>query len=105
MDPLAFERDVLGPLCVALNSDLKTGARYPNSAAFEKKVRETLQKMVGPYGLTVDFDPHPYVFPDIVLGEFGIEVKFTVNDTWRSVANSVFESTRSASVERIYVVF
>jgi hypothetical protein len=45
------------------------------------------------------------VFPDIVLGKYGIEVKFTANDTWRSVANSVFEGTRKAEVEYIYVVF
>jgi len=57
------------------------------------------------FGLAVDFDPHPYAFPDIVLGKLGVEVKFSTNDTWRSVANSVFESTRDASVEQIYVVF
>ena len=44
-------------------------------------------------------------FPDIVLGRFGIEVKFTTNDTWRSVANSVFESFRNKDVKHIYVVF
>ncbi|HRQ89977.1 MAG TPA: restriction endonuclease, partial [Bacteroidia bacterium] len=54
---------------------------------------------------TVDFSPHPYGFPDIVLGEFGIEVKFTRNDTWRSVANSVFERFRDEGVAEIYVVF
>jgi len=32
-------------------------------------------------------------------------VKLTVNDTWRSVANSVFESFRSKDVKHIYVVF
>ncbi len=55
--------------------------------------------------MIIDLTPHPHAFPDIVLGDFGIEVKFTTNDTWRSVANSVFESTRSKSVEHIYVVF
>lgn len=53
----------------------------------------------------MDLSPHPYGFPDIVLGNFGIEVKFTTKDTWRSVANSVFESYRSDDVKHIYVVF
>jgi hypothetical protein len=105
LDVLDFERRVLAPLCEALNRELATGARYRSSAALERRVRETLQGLVAPYGVDVDFDPHPYVFPDIVLGQYGIEVKFTSNDTWRSIANSVFESTRSPDVRHIYVVF
>ncbi len=68
-------------------------------------MREVLKSLITVFGLTVDFDPHPYVFPDIVLGKFGVEVKFTTSDTWRSVANSVFESTRSKSVQHVYIVF
>lgn len=68
-------------------------------------MRELLKSLVANYGLTVDFEPHPYVFPDIVLGTFGVEVKFTTANSWRSVANSVFEGTRSAEVQYIYVIF
>ncbi len=84
---------------------MRTGTNFENSKLFERRVREVLGELVSKYGLVVNFDPHPYVFPDIVLGKFGVEVKFTANDTWRSVANSVFESTRDAGVEHIYVVF
>jgi hypothetical protein len=34
-----------------------------------------------------------------------VEVKHTTNNTWRSVANSVFESTRSEKVKHIYLIF
>lgn len=78
---------------------------FTTSKAFESRVRELLQEPMGLFGIPVDSDPHPYIFPDIVLGRHGVEVKFTTNDTWRSVANSVFESTRSQEVERIYVLF
>ena len=76
---------------------------FTTSKSFEDRVRDVLIK----FGtdMNVDLEPHPYVFPDIVLGDFGIEVKFTTNDTWRSVANSVFESTRSKDVKHIYIVF
>jgi hypothetical protein len=78
---------------------------FEKSKDFENRVREALRDL-GTHGrVTVDFDPHPYVFPDIVIGKFGVEVKFTMQDTWRSVANSVFESTRSPSVKHIYVMF
>lgn len=70
---------------------------------FEDRVRDALVKFGA--GIKVDLAPHPYVFPDIVLGGYGIEVKFTTNDTWRSVANSVFESTRGKGVEHVYIVF
>jgi hypothetical protein len=76
---------------------------FTTSKAFEDRVREVLIK-IGT-DMNVDLTPHPHVFPDIVLGDFGIEVKFTTNDTWRSVANSVFESTRSQDVKHIYIVF
>lgn len=69
---------------------------------FENRVREVLRDLGK---VAVNFDPHPYVFPDIVIDQYGVEVKFTTNDTWRSVANSVFESTRDHNVKHIYIIF
>jgi hypothetical protein len=60
---------------------------------------------LGATGIEITFDPHPHVFPDITVGEFGVEVKFTTKDTWRSVANSVFEGRRDKEVIHVYVVF
>jgi hypothetical protein len=45
-------------------------------------------------------------FPDIVAaGFFGVEVKVTKKDDWSSIGNSVLESSRIPSVEKIYVFF
>lgn len=45
-------------------------------------------------------------FPDIVAaGFFGIEVKATKKDDWRSIGNSVLESSRVDTVEKIYMFF
>ena len=79
--------------------------RYRNSGAFERRVRELLQTAVLSYGVIVEQNPHPQAFPDIVSGQYGIEVKFTENDNWRSIANSVFESTRDPGVQEVYIVF
>ncbi|MDP8214175.1 MAG: hypothetical protein P9M10_03185 [Candidatus Euphemobacter frigidus] len=47
-----------------------------------------------------------YKFPDIVAGEYyGVEVKSTRQDHWKTTGNSVLESTRIESVERIYILF
>lgn len=78
---------------------------FTTSKAFENRVREVLEQVGGEYKIAVDYNPHPYIFPDIAVGEFGVEVKFTANDTWRSVANSVFETFRNQQVVFVYVIF
>lgn len=45
-------------------------------------------------------------FPDIVaLKYYGIEVKVTASNKWKSTGNSILETTRKADVERIYIFF
>src|ERR1017187_6629158 len=97
--------NLLGELCARLTEECKSGRMYNQSKPFENRVREVIKTLLEKFKIPVDFSPHPYGFPDIVLGQFGVEVKFTTNDTWRSVANSVFESFRSKDVKHIYVVF
>jgi hypothetical protein len=100
-----MNKDQFEILLDKIAEDLSSQARkktFETSKAFENRVRDTVIKLSTE--MDVDLTPHPYVFPDIVLGEFGIEVKFTTNDTWRSVANSVFESTRSQDVKHMPVV-
>ncbi len=77
---------------------------FKESKGFENRVRELVQDRLGSH-IKIDFSPSPQAFPDIVVGKCGVEVKFTDKDTWRSVANSVFESTRSEAVEEVYVMF
>lgn len=78
---------------------------FKSASEFEMRIRTMINDMGGYQGMQVDLKPHPHVFPDIPLGVNGIEVKFTEKDTWRSVANSVFESTRDVTVENIFVIF
>ena len=93
LTPEAFEK-ILSELCANLTDESRAAASFAKSSQFETRVRQVLKELISDYALAVDFDPHPYVFPDIVLGKFGVEVKFTTNDTWRSVANSLFEWLR-----------
>ena len=51
------------------------------------------------------FSPHPQAFPDIAVGEYGIEVKFTTDDTWRTIGNSIQENQRIETVKYVYLVF
>jgi len=44
-------------------------------------------------------------FPDIIIGSFGIEVKFTSGDTWISTGNSITETTRVDDLKKIYMFF
>ncbi len=91
-------------LCQTLTSESKN-VIFSSPSLFEQRIRDLINSGGGFGGSFVDNNPHPHIFPDIPLGSFGIEVKFTVKDTWRSVANSVFESTRDKNVKQIYVIF
>ena len=102
MDKSDFER-----LLEIAAEQLRREARqkpFANSKQFENRVRDAIVSASGGK-VVLDFNPHPHVFPDIAVGKFGVEVKFTTHDTWRSVANSVLESTRNADVRQIYLMF
>ena len=97
--------DLLTAVADALTKEVRQSAANRIPAKFETRVRELLPHLAKDKGLKVNLSPHPHIFPDIVLGSFGIEVKVTEKDSWRSVANSVFEGTRDEGVEHIYVLF
>ncbi|MCD7728574.1 MAG: restriction endonuclease [Clostridia bacterium] len=96
---------ILDKCCKQLTTESCTTA-FKTSAQFENRVREVLADLtLDNQTFKIDFNPHPQAFPDIAMGEFGVEVKFTLNDTWRSIANSVLETQRIDEVKHIYVVF
>jgi hypothetical protein len=101
-----MERDDFEKFLDVLSQHLKAIATiepFSTASSFETAIRKYINSQTDLVSVTET--PHPYAFPDISMPPFGIEVKFTVNDSWRSVANSVFESTRDAAVRDIYVVF
>ena len=99
-----FER-LLDVCCGTLTHEArKSGFSSPKQ--FEGRVREVLADLLtGEPALRVDFNSPPQQFPDVVLGEFGVEVKFTLADAWKSIANSILESQRAPGVKYIYIVF
>ena len=99
-----FEQ-LLERCCEQLTSEARANT-FKSSPQFESRVREVLDELIKKDDvIKIDFSPHPQAFPDIAMGDFGVEVKFTLNDTWRSVANSVLETQRIESVKHIYIVF
>lgn len=97
--------ELLTAVAEELTAEIRASAENRVPGKFEGRVRELLLQLAFDKGLKVNLSPHPHVFPDIVLAPFGIEVKVTNKDSWRSIANSVFESTRGEGVEHIYVLF
>lgn len=95
---------MLHSICEKLTAEARRKP-FQTSKEFETRVRQAAQGAMRGAGVALDFDPHPQAFPDIAIGAFGIEVKFTTSDTWRSVANSVLETNRIREVEKIYLVF
>ena len=99
-----FEQ-ILGNACNILTNESRDRI-FSSSMSFEKRVRELLSELTKSHPeIEIDFNPHPQAFPDIAVGNFGVEVKFTLNDTWRSIANSILETNRIDTVEKVYLIF
>lgn len=113
---------LLEKVCEALTLEARTSG-FSKALIFEKRVREVTQQIVDeldndtqlqqttrypeefPLSIRVDMHPPAQGFPDIVLGNVGIEVKFTEADTWRCIANSVLETNKVQTVKHICVVY
>ena len=70
---------ILNKCCAQLtNEACQTG--FKTSAQFENRVREVLSEITkSDNTFQINFNPHPQAFPDIAMGEYGVEVKFTLN--------------------------
>jgi hypothetical protein len=96
--------ELLDVTCARLTEEaLSTG--FTSAKEFENRVRETVQVLNNDPAIQIDLNPPAQSFPDIAVGSFGIEVKFSTNDTWLSIANSVLETNRVSGIEKIYIVF
>jgi len=104
MTPTEFEL-LLEQLSRRLTDDVRASSEYHGPQVFENRARHLLQELGANLGYQVNFSPHPQGFPDIALGEFGIEVKVVAADSWRTVGNSVFEGMRDPDVRHIYVLY
>lgn len=104
MNENEFE-NLLQLVCERLTSDVRTSIAFNKPADFEKRTRERLNEALGEVGERLPIEPVAQGFPDIVAGRFGVEVKATEGDTWRSIANSVSEGQRVQNVDRVYLVF
>lgn len=113
---------VLDIVCTVLTDEART-VGFSKALMFENRVREVTQQIADnldaecdspiraaypdefPLNLHIDMHPPAQGFPDIVLGDVGIEVKYTESDTWRCIANSVLETNKVHSVKHICVVY
>jgi hypothetical protein len=113
---------LLDRICQQLTSESRT-AGFTTALKFENRVREVTQEISDrldstladpicseyknefPLLLKIDMHPPAQGFPDIVIGDVGIEVKYTEADTWRCIANSVLETNKVHSVKHICVVY
>lgn len=97
--------ELLTAVAATLTEEVRANPELRVPSAFEGRARALLRAFAAEYGIEVDPDSHPQIFPDIPVGEFGVEVKVNSKDSWRSVANSVFEGTRHLGVKHVYVLF
>lgn len=104
MDKKSFEK-ILDDICTKLTEEAKKKV-FVSSPEFENRVRVLMDEHSQEGKLfKINLSPHPQAFPDIAAGEFGVEVKFTSDDTWRTIGNSIQENQRIETVKQVYLVF
>ena len=95
----------LDEVVAALTDNLNASDLYHDPRRFEQHVRDMLRQTLRESGLSPVPGEHSHAFPDMTLNGFGVEVKFTKNDTWLAVGNSIFESMRTPGVESVYIIY
>lgn len=96
---------LLSQCCSVLTQEARTSG-FKSSQQFEDRVRHVISDLTADdASFVVDFNPPSQAFPDIALGEYGVEVKYTTADSWRCIANSILETQRVDGVKYIYIVF
>lgn len=87
-----------------MTKEAQSQGAFETAKSFEGRVRECVAARLTLLGVALtEFQDQD--FPDIVVGDWGIEVKHTKDDKWRTVANSVFEGHRREEVERVFLVY
>ena len=104
LTPDEFER-VLDRACDILTENVRTNSDYRAPDAFERHALDMLKVAARDCDLIVEPSFHKQAFPDIRANGFGVEVKYTKQDTWLAVGNSIFEGMRDPTVERVYILF
>ena len=85
-----------------LKTDLKN---IKSGEEFESLTYDTISAVCKDRGITNFGRTSKHSFPDIFVGPFGIEAKFTEGDKWITTGNSITEATRKSGLKKIYVFF
>lgn len=103
MSPEGFER-VLDEAVQILTENLRSSTLYHGPDEFEQGVLDMLKVAARKTNYEVNPTFHRSAFPDIRVNGYGVEAKFTKQDTWLAVGNSIFEGMRDPDVETVYAV-
>lgn len=104
MTPREFE-NLLDKTVDILTDNLRSSSLYHGPKEFQQHVLDMLRVAARDSKIEIAPAFHPHAFPDIVANGFGIEVKYTKQDTWIAVGNSIFEGMRDRTVDSVYVIF
>ena len=104
MTPEGFER-LLDRTVSILTENLRSSNLYNDPESFQQHALDMMKVAARDMNIEVGEAWHRHAFPDIVANGFGVEVKFTKQDTWTAVGNSIFEGMRDRTVNNVYVIF
>jgi hypothetical protein len=74
--------ELLAAVTATLTQEVRGNPSLRKPSVFEDRARTLLRELAGKQGIDMDAVSHPQVFPDMVAGEFGIEVKVNSKNSW-----------------------
>lgn len=97
--------ELLTKVSTRLTKEVRANEEYHVPGKFENRARSVLVELTKGSAFKIDMSANAQAFPDIIVDEFGVEVKVVHSDSWRTISNSVFEGSRDPGVKHIYVLF
>jgi len=63
--------NLLGELCARMTAECKAAELTTSPNRSKNRAREVIRDLIEQYKIPVDFSPHPFGFPDIMLASLG----------------------------------
>jgi len=73
--------ELLTAVAATLTQEARNNPEIRKPSTFEGRARLLIRELAAPRGIEFDPEAHAQVFPDIPVGEFGVEVKVNSSDS------------------------
>lgn len=99
--------NILGQARTIILEDIAKGKSFISGKDFENHAYQRIKEVAINSGVSSELivQSGPQTFPDIVIENWGIEIKRAKKDSWQSTGNSIREGTKVKGLQQTYLFF